>query len=414
MMNMHSSLKLVTSLLVASVAFSITRCASASDWTTSASISLKEAYDSDVFMQRIGPNANKNSVVTAVTPSVGAQWKPSAAFNGSLSYAPEVAFYHSASSEDYVSHRGSLNLSGKIKETTWELLNGITWIDGNRLSPTFTGPGGAPALGGVPLRDRRDAVIYRDSFKLQHPIGNWFLRPVASSYVHDFKTVQSAAAGYQNYADRNDINGGLDAGYKAFKDTYLVVGYRHGSQDQSTVLANPIEYANTYDRALAGIEGKPVSWLKLNLAIGPDFRSFGPNVAAGFNRHKTKIYLDFTGTLTPSKADTIALTAKRFEQPGYGGRSVYEDSTYEASWRHKFTDKLTAGIGVRVLNWSFEAPVKRNEWWYNGNASAVYTFDKHWSAELAYGYDRVDSQIPNTEGREARRHLVSLSGKYTF
>ena len=386
----------------------------ASAWTPTASLSLKEVYDGNVFMQRVTPQANHSSFVTVVTPNVGAQWKPAPAFSLAVSYSPEVAFYHSVSSEDYVTHRGSLNLGGKVKDTTWELLNGIVWIDGNDRSPTFTGPGGAPALGGVPLRDRRDAAIYREGFKLQHPIGDWFLRPVASAYVHDFQTKQSAAAGYQNYADRNDVNGGLDVGYKAFKDTSLVVGYRHGSQEQSTVLKSPIEYGNTYERLLAGIEGKPADWLKLGLMIGPDFRSFGPNVAAGFERHKTKVYLDFLATVTPAKADTLTLIAKRFEQPGYGGKSVYEDSTYEVNWRHKFSEQFAAGVALRALNWNFELPVKRDEWWYSGSASAVYTFSKHLAAELSYAYDRVDSLIANTAGREARRHLAAVGVKYAF
>jgi len=386
----------------------------ASAWTPSASLSVKEAYDGNIYMQSVTPRANQSSFVTIVTPNVAAQWKPVPAFTLSLGYSPEIATYHSATSEDYVAHRGTLNLGGKVKDTTWELLNGMVWIDGNTQGPTFTGPGGAPALGGMVLRDRRAAAIYREGFKLQHPIGDWFFRPISSVYVHDFHTAQSAAAGYQNYADRSDINGGLDIGYEAFKGIYLVAGYRHGSQEQATVLTSPIEYGNTYDRYLAGIEGKPADWLKLNLMAGPDVRSFGPNVPTSFDRHQTTVFIDFLATLTLSKADTITLSAKRFEQPGYAGQSVYQDFTSELSWRHKFNDKFSTGVGVRVLNWAFELPVVRDEWWYSGNVSATWTFSKHLAAELSYTYDQVDSMIPSTSGREAQRHLVSLSVKSAF
>jgi len=385
-----------------------------SEWTPTASLSFKEAYDGNIYMQRVTPRANHSSLVTLVTPNVVAQWKPTTAFSFSAGYNPEVAFYHSASSEDYVAHRGTLNLGGKSRDTTWELLNGLTWIDGNHHGLTFTGPGGAPALGAVPMRDRRAATIYREGFRLQQPVGDWLFRPVASVYVHDFHTVQSGAAGYQNYADRSDVNGGLDIGYKALKNTYVVLGYRHGSQEQSTVLASPIEYGNTYERLLTGIEGKPVDWLKLGLLIGPDFRSFGPNVAPGFDRHKTKLFLDFVATVIAAKTDTITLSAKRFEQPGYGGRSVYEDATYDATWRHKFNDTFAAGIGMRALNWNFELPVKRDEWWYSGTVSGTWSFSKHMAAELSYTYDQVESLIPNTAGREAQRHLASLGVKYVF
>ena len=118
--------------------------------------------------------------------------------------------------------------------------------------------------------------------------------------------------------------------------------------------------------------------------------------------------------MTPAKADTIAFSAKRFEQPGYGGRSVYEDAAYEAVWRHKFNDTFVAGVGVRVLNWNFELPVKRDEWWYSGNVSGTWNFSKHLAADLSYTYDQVESLIPNTAGREAQRHLVSLGAKYAF
>src|SRR5947209_11106569 len=239
---------LIFSLLTASAQPNTTGAPGASNppkesaWTPTASVSLREAYDGNIYMQRVTPLANHDSFVTLVTPNVAAQWKPIPAFSISAGYSPEIAFYHSASSEDYVAHRGTLNLGGKIQDTTWELLNGLTWIDGNHHGLTFTGPGGAPALGGVPMRDRRSATIYREGFRLQQTVGDWLFRPVASVYVHDFHTVQSGAAGYQNYADRSDVNGGLDVGYKVLKETYVVLGYRHGSQDQSVVLANPIEY----------------------------------------------------------------------------------------------------------------------------------------------------------------------------
>jgi len=87
-------------------------------WSANASLSLKEIYDSNVHMQSVTPLANQDSLVTVLTPSVGAQWKPRAAFSVSASYSPEIAFYHSQSSEDYVAHRGAINFGGKIDDVT--------------------------------------------------------------------------------------------------------------------------------------------------------------------------------------------------------------------------------------------------------------------------------------------------------
>ncbi|HTI71705.1 MAG TPA: hypothetical protein VMF06_17145 [Candidatus Limnocylindria bacterium] len=389
-----------------------------SDWSTSASLTVKETYDSNVYMQSVSPLANQGSLVTFFAPSVGVQWKPSTMFNIALNYSPEVSFYHSESSEDFVTHKASANLNGKIGDATWEFLNSLAWIDGNDESPTFFGPGGAPAVGGVPLRDRRDAAIWRNSFKFQQPLGdNWFVRPVATFYLHDFMTAQKAnppGATYANYVDRSDINGGLDFGRRITGDTWCFIGYRYGSQHQATALNTTIAYSNDYQRILAGLEGKPFSWLKLNLSAGPDFREFGHDVPVGFERHKTLLFIDASATVTPTKTDSITLSAKRFEQPGYGGASVFEDATYELAWRHKFGAKMTIGAGARLLNWDVEDPVKRNEWWYNGNAMAAYAFDKHWTAEIGYSYDSVESLVANTAGREAERHLGYGSVKYTF
>lgn len=384
----------------------------------SASLSIKETYDSDVFMQSVSPLANQSSWVTAVTPSVGLAYKPSSAFNLSLGYSPEIAFYHSESTEDYVAHKGTLGASGKISDATWDLVNALTFIDGNESGVTFFGPGGVPALGGVPLRDRREALIYRGGIKSQIPVGEgWFVRPAASAYVHDFHTLQKPnppGAVYQNYADRNDFNGGLDVGARLDKDLYLTAGYRYGVQDQGGLLGSPFEYDNTYHRLLFGIEGKPFDWLKLAITAGPDFRSFADSTPATFDRSHTHFFIDGSVTLTPTKEDAIALAAKRFEQPGYGGASVYDDTLYDINWKHKFDDHWSCGLGFKALNWDFSAPVNRGEWWLGPSAQLSYAFNKAFLIEAAYGYDRVTSDIPNTGGRESERHLASLGFRYTF
>ena len=177
-----------------------------SPWATSVSLALKETFDSNVYIQDTTPDpanvaaaaaaglsavpANQSSFVTSVLPRFGLDYKPSPAFYGSVAYAPEMTYYHSASSEDYVAQRGTLNLGGKIKEASWELLNTASYIDGNDLGPTFARGGDVPAIGGIPLRDRREAFIFRNGFKLTYPVGDFFIRPVATTYFHDFQTDQ--------------------------------------------------------------------------------------------------------------------------------------------------------------------------------------------------------------------------------
>ena len=167
---------------------------------------MKETYDNNVYLQDNAPNpanvaaaqaaglkpveANKGSFVTTILPKVSLDYKPCSGFNLSLGYAPEIAFYHSTPDEDYVTHRALFNFGGKLGDATWELLNTATYIDGSTKGPTFARPDDIPAIGGIPLRDRRAAFIFRNGFRLTEPVGKWFFRPVATAYIHDFKTAQ--------------------------------------------------------------------------------------------------------------------------------------------------------------------------------------------------------------------------------
>ena len=261
--------------------------AAVTNLTWKAEATVKETYDSNVYLQDNAPTAanvaaaqaagfrpvqaNKGSMVTTITPKLGFDYKPGAAFNLSAAYSPEIALYTSAEHEDYATHRGTLNFSGAVDKTSWEFLNAATYIQGSTQGPTFARPDDVPAIGGIPLRDRRAAFIFRNSFRLTQTVGDWFFRPVASSYVHDFKTdqryqtaAQKAMFSYENYVDRQDVNGGLDIGYKAIRGTYLVAGYRYGRQDQLTLpgaggTTQNSPFGNYYHRILFGAEGSPAT-----------------------------------------------------------------------------------------------------------------------------------------------------------
>ena len=83
-----------------------------SPWVTSVSLALKETFDSNVYIQDTTPDpanvaaasaaglnaasAKQGSFVTSVQPRLGLDYKPSPAFYGSVAYAPELTYYHSA------------------------------------------------------------------------------------------------------------------------------------------------------------------------------------------------------------------------------------------------------------------------------------------------------------------------------
>jgi hypothetical protein len=420
----------------------------ASNLTVKAEVALKETYDSNVYIQDNEPlpanvaaakaagftpvEANKGSFVTSLQPKLGLDYKLCPAFSLSASYAPEITWYHSAPSEDYTTHRGTLNFAGKIGDATWELANTASYIDGGTTGPVFARPDDIPAVGGIPLRDRRAAFIFKNGFKITEPVGKWFFRPVASSYVHDFKTDQlyqtsaeKTKFSYENYIDRQDISGGLDVGFQVAKATHFVMGYRYGQQDQFTLpgangTTQHSPYGNAYHRILIGVEGSPASWLKLAVLAGPDIRQFDPGTPAGFDRNKMLYYIDASFSLLPTRNDTVTLKSMRYEQPAFSSFSMYEDTKTDLSWRHKFSDQFSATVGFTLYIGDWQPPARRDDWINTPNCSLTYAVSKHLTCEFAYSYDWVDNKFHNltTEplagSHEFTRHLACLSAKYTF
>jgi long-subunit fatty acid transport protein len=131
--------------------------------------------------------------------------------------------------------------------------------------------------------------------------------------------------------------------------------------------------------------------------------------------------VDASITLSPTKQDTLALAAKRFEQPAFSSFSMYEDITYETVWKHKFNDHWAGSAGFKIYAGDWQTPVNRNDWIYTPSAGLTYSYDKHLSTELNYSCDLVQNRVSTSapgatyaDGREYTRHLISLAVKYAF
>lgn len=384
-------------------------------WKYTASASVKETFDSNVYLQSVTPQANQASLVTTFQPAVGATWTPGPDFTATASYTPEATFFHDEESENYSAHRASLALTGQHDSIRYELLNTLLVIDGDDEGPTWTGPGGAPAAGGVAVRDRRDATVLRNAVKVTQSLGAWRVRPSATFYLHDFQTEQSAAKGYQNYVDRKEFTVGLDLGHTVGAGATGWIGYRYGGQDQSRLLNFREEYDNTFHRVLFGLEGAPWSWLKLQLAFGPELRHFGDRVPASFHdTDEVNLFVDASATATLSKSDTVTASLKQFEQPGFSGRATYQDTTADLTWKHKLSPRWTVGAGERAYNTDFLRPTLRNDWILSTSALVNCALTPAWNLEASYAFEEGLSQVPDTAGREFERHLVSLGAKYVF
>lgn len=412
--------------------------------------SLRETFDSNIHLQDEEPDpanvaaakadgfvpaqARRSSWVTSILPHLGLEYSVRPTFSWRASYQPDVSFYHSDPSEDYVAHRGTLGLGGKLENTTWDISNTVAYIHGGEEGLAFARPGDVPAVGGIPLRDRRAALVLRSGFRLTHTMGDWFIRPVASSYVHDFMTdlryVPPEKRGlyvYENYLDRQDINGGLDIGYRALDRTHLVLGYRYGRQDQFDGPSGPGQvsdspYDSAYHRVLVGLEGSPTGWLKVSWLMGPDFRDFSSAVKRAFPAFRSEevlMFMDGSLTVQLSGRDTLSLRSTWYEQPAFSSFSMYQDIKHDLVWRRRWNSQLTSTLGFVVYLGDWQPPVHRNDWIFTPNGSLAYALSEHCTAELAYSYDWVQSERTVsserfTEGREFTRHLATVGLRYTF
>jgi hypothetical protein len=412
-------------IIVTLFAVSIGIASGESPWSASTDLSAKATYDDNVYLQDNEPepqiaNAarpSRESFVTSITPRVSFGYKPCAGFTISGFYAPEIVTYHQEPDENYTAHRAAMNFGGVVGKVTWQLQNSVTWIDGSEEGLTFGGPGGAPAIGGIPLRDRREAVFFRNGFGAFHKHGRWFFRPAASSYVHDFRTTERDPAQfpyYQTYVDRNDVNVGLDAGFKAFKEGYVFLAYRFGRQHEPSLPQVSFDYSNNYRRLLLGFEGRVTERLKLNLFVGPDWRDFNHRPPAGFDPTPRKAFIDGTAIFTLTSADSLTLAVKRFEQPAFGAPSAYEDITYEIFWKRNFREQFTFAAGFKAYGGVWERPVMREDWIYTPSAALTFKRDKKLTLDIAWSRDRARSSIPGKQGRDFTRQLLSLGARYTF
>jgi hypothetical protein len=376
----------------------------------SGSVGIEQSYDTNIMLQSVSDLGEIESWVTALSGNFAADWRSTGGTTVRLGYAPTWTQFNARSSEDSIAQRLSGSLNGKTLGAACALQGSAALVDGSHDSVVWTGPGGAPATGGAAVRDRRDQGVYRGTARMEWIRGEWFARPVASLYIADFRTRESAAPGYLNHVDRDDLHAGLDLGRTLRPGLSVYLGYRRGSQDQDRLLAYPEEYDNTYDRFLAGLDGRPFAWLSLALAAGPEFRRYGPHVHATFpDREVTNLFVDATATATVSRTDVVAVQVKQFQQLSFAGRGVFDDLNLDLAWRHIFSPRASAGVTLHAYSADFLTPAVRDDWIYTARLNGSYTLNDTWTIEASVTFEEGDSRVPNMPGREYERSITSLS-----
>lgn len=431
-------------------------------WLTDLSVGVKESYDDNVFLYGTRPGVTgypsaaalnglpsyitqatsyKSSFVTTASPKLGVNFAPlisdqSVLQSLTLGYAPDFVTYHSASSESYQAHRINSGLKLKADDLSVTIDNTLSAVDGDKYGPLF--PGGLnSSYSTANERERRDQIQDKGTASIQYKFDKFFVRPTASLATYDLHTVQLTKAqagglsGYQNYADRYDINGGLDVGYQVITNFYTTVGYRYGSQLQQqfshSVDSLGLSSSSDYQRVLFGVEGKPVNWLEGKVQIGPDFRSYGDHAA--IDDHNLVTYYgeaSLTATLTPK--DSVAFKYKGYQWVSSTGKVPYFDSVYDLSYKRKLTSKLSFDIGGRFgqsdytggLDPNFITTTRthnpRSDTQTTFLTGVSYAFNANASVSLAYALDLgrnlEDGITPDT--RNFNRNVISLGAVFKF
>jgi hypothetical protein len=411
-------------------------------WLTDLSLGVHESYDSNVYAagadSRFYPKTlpegdlalkNRPSWATTISPAIGVDlskfWNADDVIKQlTLGYAPDIVRYSEASSENYVSHNFLTGLKLKDGPVTLKVDNSIKYIDGSDDGLIY--PGGYSSFCNSTVRERRDQWQDRLKASVKVDLGPVFVRPVASLQYYDLNTTFQNITNYTNYVDRYDLNGGTDFGYYLDKDNALTLGYRYGHQYQQQIPFSTTTATNDYQRILAGYEGKPVSWLKIEAQAGPQFTHYtddrpdhGGVAALGpIGDDPVNVYAEASATVSPTQSDAFVLKYKRWNWVSSTGKNAYLDSSVDASYRHQFTEKLQLQLGFRVSNADYNPSAYRNDWLYTTSAGFRYAFTKNLTGDISYAWDQgADDQvygITNPTTRNFERHVVSTGVTWAF
>ena len=429
-------------------------------WLTELSITVKESYDDNVFIAGAKPSdyktvnlnlvpssialalENKSCFVTAVSPKVGVNFAPLLGDQHllqtlSLGYAADIVNYGSASTENYDAHRIIAAINGKTDDVSFSAENTFSAIDGSKLGPFYPGALASAISIGI-LRERRDQLQDRSVVSLQYDVDKLFIRPTGYFQDYDLQTEQlskaqvGGQAGYQNYSDRYDVNGGLDLGYRIMPAFAATLGYRYGAQYQETFAKSidPVGFSasSDYQRILVGFEGKPIQWLDAKFQIGPDFRDYGSKAPVS-DPHMVTYYGEASLTATISSKDSLSFNYKQFQWVSSIGKSPYFDSAFDLNYKRKLTDQLSMDLGARVVEADYtsgldttkpvgtQALFKRDDTMTTMSVGLTYTFNAHASVSLAYSLDlgrNAEDGIVNPGTREFNRNVVSAAARFSF
>lgn len=388
-------------------------------WLAELSVSAKEGYDDNLLGVSGKAMKPDSAWVSSIGLKVGLNFGPLLEKQNplktfTLAYQPEKFWYESDSAENYSSHKINTTLAGKSGDFSFSLDNAFLYVDGNKEAPTYALNQFAGAAANqndkfrnnfahASARERRAQSQDRYNAVLQYSTAPWFIRGVSSLTLFSLNTNlhNTGAApykGYQNYADRYDINGGIDVGFKISPDIAFTVGYRDGYQYQQkydiAISADQHASSNHYQRFLAGIEGKPVKWLTVKLSAGPDDRRYGSSAAMA-HLNTTRAYAEGSVAAALPHNQTLGITYKQWLFLSSTGIAPNVDSAFAVTYHWTVNKQFGVDLGVKFVEANYtvgndlagSAPSLRDDLDSVYSAGITYAFLPQLILSASFAYD---------------------------
>lgn len=331
-----------------------------------------------------------------------------AAWSSQLTYLGELTRFEDRSDENFGTHRFAAGVQGNPAEWKITADGSALIIDGNHDTLASFGASNANAV--TLWRERRAQTQFRAKALAQHDRGNLRLRLAGTLLDYHYRT--RIRSGYVAFADRGDLFGGADAGWKQSGNSVWFAGVRRGMQQQDTlpVAGGTFEYSNGYTRVLAGWEGKLGTDTTLAFAAGPDFRRYDgavdPRVFRGRNRTLGWFETSFTHKFSPQ----LSLTAKsaRWAWLSSTGKSAYTDLSGEAvlAWTYSKTMSFRASAKLHQCSYF---PIVRNDWESLGGVGVTYKASTRWQLAADLLDHRGWNELSGVADRSFGRTVIALS-----
>ncbi len=422
------------------------------EWMPTLGLGFNESYDDNIYGVSGEGLQPKGPWISTISPRIGLDFAPllgdrSALQSLAVSYSPDIVRFHDAPSENYDAHRFDTKAKGSIDDFSFALDNSFLYNDGSKIAPTYAlnQLSGAAAnqfdkyrnnFSYAPARERRNQVQDRANATLMYNFGRFYVKPTASFLDYNLDTVwentsKAPYLGYLNFVDRSDVNGGTDLGYRVVTNLALTLGYRYGSQFQQqfpTSISSDFHFASsTYQRALAGIDGRLWHWLEIKLAAGPDFRSYNPDAPVP-NFHPTKYYGEASVLATISRSQYVTFSYKQWNWVSSTGYVPLFESDYFLNYHWSALPKLGFDLTAKLQENDYtggddlagNAPSLRSDRLYTISPGATYSITPQLSATLSYTFNAGNNELSTVPAadhpgyRNFIDNVVSLGVVYKF